>query len=173
MGLPAGMRRTRDVLVFLAKFVITYAGGRKYLAVFGVCFPMLVFLMMVALGATLHKLGAKAGTPSLLGAIFSDNIDTYNCNMREAYKALDKVVWVYNQRTSSLATAMSTASRSNCATVLGNAQTSLRVILNANKNIIGVTAPQTTANLDTIKTYADNLKITNTNLQRLSCPEVY
>ncbi|HLD42688.1 MAG TPA: hypothetical protein VJB08_01735 [Candidatus Nanoarchaeia archaeon] len=113
------------------------------------------------------------GTPSLLGAIFSDDIDTYNCNMREAYKVLDKVAEIYKERTSSLKTAMTTATRTNCATELGNAENKLTTIIAANKNLIGVTAPQGTGNLGTIKSEADGLKSTNTNLQRLSCPEVY
>lgn len=111
------------------------------------------------------------GTASLLGAIFSDNIDTYNCNMKNAYIALDKVSEIYSERATKLKEHY--LSGSACATSLPLAKNNIETIKDKNKPFTLITSPGDNLNLNNILTASIELASRNQNLQRLSCAEVY
>ena len=94
---------------------------------------------------------------TLLGAIFTDDKEIYDCAMKSAFKKLNIVSQVYEGRVNEL-----TAIKPNC--IYGTSQ--IRSILDASEEF-------SKSNIDIIDIAAKNLEEQNKNLQKKSCPLIY
>jgi len=104
------------------------------------------------------------GEASMYGAIYSDSINNYECNMGKGYKRLKLLTEVYKERTSGLETYYSNnADPQNC---VGKLQTANGIL----SNIISMTNVRQAESH-----YAQMVQLEdeNKNIQRYSCPVVY
>lgn len=101
---------------------------------------------------------------SMYAAIFSDNLDIYNCNMRQAFKRMNYVSQIYLGRTNFLRD----NSGPSCPSALyTNASVFL---LYRQAEILYDNFP---ADPTAMKNAADNLQQQNSQAQLYSCPEIY
>ena len=116
------------------------------------------------------------GKPSVIAAIFSDDIETYNCNMKRAFKTLNLATQVYKNRTKDLKEHYLYAESSKCFTLFSQAATSLETIKENSKELSQNFPPQDKNSIQNIYdaiTTQNGLANTNNNAQRLSCAEIY
>ena len=96
------------------------------------------------------------GEPMLLGALFSQDIDDYNCNLKKAFNKLNIVTQVYRKRTEVLA-------ESRCSSYYHTEPFSSIIINSKSDNI----------NIDEINRNIEEIKMYNKILQSESCPTLY
>ena len=100
------------------------------------------------------------GKASLLGAVFSDNKDSYECSMNRALDRLKTVSEIYEKRTNKLSEDLG---GNSCSDLLDTA-----------KDIIsGIKTGAENSDYADIKTYSVSLEDQNNIIQENSCPAVY
>ena len=104
--------------------------------------------------------------PALLGAIFADDIDIYNCVMEDAFKKLNIVSQIYEKKTQNIAAYYSSQSDTTCAASHDDA---LAII----QDIITKSQVFTEANINDIDSYAIGLENKNKDAQLYSCALIY
>ena len=115
------------------------------------------------------------GKASLLGAVYSDSLDVYKCNMKNTFSKLNLVTKVYHGRTTLLPTRLaeqqSTVSRqtscdyANALQYFANIESRASASAESANFDMGTITP--------IKDSSASLATENSNLQRLSCPLIY
>lgn len=100
---------------------------------------------------------------SLIGAVYSDTLETYECNMQNAFSRLNLVTKVYIERTNKL---MSEVLQAQCTQFYSNALNNLDIILSSSSNFEA-------SNIDAIANAANSLASENKNAQINSCASVY
>jgi len=104
-------------------------------------------------------------TSTLIGAIFSENMQEYNCTIQKALKKTNIVSKIYEKRVEKLINDYNELS--TCYTDYENANKTIGYIKNAaNDGLVEST-------IQNIVSYANNLKETNTDLIYKSCPTIY
>ena len=94
----------------------------------------------------------------LLGALFSQDIDDYNCNLKKAFNKLNIVTQVYKKRTEVLA-------GSGCAPSYYDTGPFSYIITESSKD--------SNIDIDGINRKIEEIKRYNKNLQLESCPTLY
>lgn len=112
------------------------------------------------------------GKQSLYGAIISDNIDMYECNMKKALVRLSKVGEVYKEKSLSLLQ-IYTDSTDPCNGAYNNIKSDIISSIASAETIFP--GDLTTFNLDigNIITSSENIKLKNNILKMHSCPLIY
>lgn len=106
------------------------------------------------------------GEAGFFGAIFSDSLESYNCNMEKAFKRWKILNNVYHQKAQSLVDYFSTHSDpQNCQAKISDADTILMQIASLPKF--------SEASVSTVSDMITNLKNQNKMIQRYSCPVIY
>jgi len=103
------------------------------------------------------------GEPMLLGALFSQDIDDYNCNLKKAFNKLNIVTQVYKKRTEALGD-MDLYVGSSCNTYYDTGLFSY---------IITESSKGNNANTNGIEEKIREIQRYNKNLQKQSCPTLY
>ena len=107
------------------------------------------------------------GKSSLIGAVYADALDTYECNMQNVFSRLKLVTKIYIERTKKLTQKAVTSSRQvQCNQFYNNALSHLNNILTASS----------TFNRENAETIADSAKLLaseNKNAQINSCALIY
>lgn len=107
------------------------------------------------------------GKSSLIGAVYADTFDTYECNMQNVFSRLNLVTKIYIERTKKLTQKAGTFSRQvQCNQFYNNALSHLNNILTASS----------TFNRENVETIADSAKLLaneNKNAQITSCALIY
>ncbi len=103
---------------------------------------------------------------SLLGAVYSDNPESYECSMKNALKRLKLVNEVYIDRTVKLKNEASFRGQTECADLYGNALVQLSAIDSASSKF-------TAAKTGALALAAKSLASTNKDVQFNSCPLIY
>lgn len=107
---------------------------------------------------------AYIGKASLIGAVYTDNLEMYNCNMQAVFSRLNLVTKIYIDGVRKVM--QKTGPRQNCNQFYNNALTQLNKILTASVNF-------DKANVDTILEASNSLANENKNMQVYSCTLVY
>ena len=102
------------------------------------------------------------GDPMILGAMFSGNLEDYECNVKKAFNKLGIVSMVYEKRTDYL---RDLYAGSSCIPYYDSGLFS--EISDRSKEKITIDSVQS------IKSIINNIKIKNENLQSYSCPTMY
>jgi len=102
--------------------------------------------------------------PSLVGAVFTEDIELYNCVMESAFKKLNIVTQIYEEKTKSMASYYSGQGDSTCANDHGSGY--LTAILTASGTFNNV-------NIQLIDSAADGLVVQNNDAQQDSCAGIY
>lgn len=107
------------------------------------------------------------GKQSLIGAVYSDTLDAYECNMRNVFSRLNLVTKVYFERTKKLLQNTITQGReAQCSQFYNNALIQLSGILAASSSF-------NSGNADIISEASKSLANENKNAQIYSCTLVY
>lgn len=101
---------------------------------------------------------------SLIGAVYSDALETYECNMQNAFSRLNLVTKIYIERTNKLVSGR--LSEAQCTEFYSNALNNLNSILSASSNFEA-------SNIDAIANAANSLASENKNAQINSCASIY
>lgn len=104
------------------------------------------------------------GKSSLIGAIYSDKLEIYSCNMQNTFLRLNLVTNVYIDRTIKLKEEM--ASNSKCIEIYDWASNNLNIILAESSDF-------SQSDIDRIRYAAENLAAANNEAQVFSCPLIY
>lgn len=116
------------------------------------------------------------GLPSLYGAIFTDDYEMYNCNMKEAFRKMYFVTRIMQNRTYMLYNEGSLGA--NCQTYYHSSLDSLKLI-QQNASVLYSDFQQADSQQDIEYIYNlaydqnTGLQLRNGNLQLQSCPEMY
>jgi len=102
------------------------------------------------------------GNPMILGAMFSGNLENYECNVEKAFNKLGIVSMVYEKRTKSLSDSYA---ESSCISYYDSSLFS--EIADRSKGSI------TADSVSYIENIINNIEIKNENLQSYSCPTMY
>ena len=106
------------------------------------------------------------GKQSLIGAVYADTIDVYECNMRNAFSRLNLVTKIYDERTKKLMEGAVLANQFECSQFYSNALNQLNSIFAASSNF-------NKENIDVISDSARLLSGENRNAQIYSCTLIY
>jgi hypothetical protein len=101
--------------------------------------------------------------PSLIGAIFTDNIEMYNCVMRNAFKKLNIVTQIYQKKTNNLKN-FYISQGDNCANF--HKLDNLNIILGASRTF-------NSPNIANINSASKALEQQNKQAQLYSCALIY
>lgn len=104
--------------------------------------------------------------PSLIGAIFSD-LETYNCDMENAFKRLQLVTEIYLDKTKVLKEYYTETFNHQCLTSINEIETVLQNILNYSNDFNEYN------NIKNLYTEINNLEDLNDIAIKLSCAEIY
>ena len=116
------------------------------------------------------------GKAALIGAIYADTAEHYECNMKNVFARHDIVTKVYIDRTNNLINDFSVDSDGNflisndCKNAYTSALTPLSSIKSTSKNLAGTLSETERNNLADA---AESLKIQNKEAQKFSCPMIY
>ena len=102
------------------------------------------------------------GKSALFGAIYSDNLLNYECNMKNVFSRLSLVTIVYQDRTSGLMT----SGRPECQNIYQTAAAKLNSIKTSSADF-------TQSSIDIIAAAAKDLSQQNKEAQKFSCPLIY
>lgn len=105
------------------------------------------------------------GKASLMGAVYADRIETYECNMQNVFSRLRIISSIYLQRTESLRSSLS-GGQTQCSQFYSNALTQLN-------RIYASSLAFSTANVNSISDAAGLLSSENTNARIYSCALIY
>jgi len=106
------------------------------------------------------------GKQSLLGAIYADTFEAYECNMQNVFSRLNLVTRIYAERTKKLMESAVTSSQIICSQFYSNALTQLNSILAASSDF-------NRDNINAITASANSLASENKNAQIYSCTLIY
>lgn len=106
---------------------------------------------------------AYIGKQSLIGAVYVDTQEMYDCNMLNALSRLNLMTKIYSERTKKL---MQASSSRDCSQVYNSALAKLNSIFAASSNF-------NRENIVTIAISAKSLAEENKNAQLYSCPLIY
>ena len=115
---------------------------------------------------TLKETSSYIGKQSLLGAIYSDTFEAYECNMQNVFSRLNLVTKIYVERTKRLMEGAVTGSQIRCNQFYSNALTQLNSILAASSGF-------SRENINVIAASANSLAGENKNAQIYSCTLIY
>ncbi len=104
------------------------------------------------------------GIESLIGAIYSDTVELYNCNMGNTFSRLNLVTLVLKHRSEKLKNSDKT--NENCYEVYASISSDLQQIIDKSLNF-------NSENVNTILSAASNLEYENKKLEKESCPLIY
>lgn len=107
---------------------------------------------------------------SLFGAIFASDIDMYNCVIKKAFKKLNLVSTIYQERSTQLNAEYGTLP---CSTPHGDALPDLGNIESSAEDQSKDFDTATKAEMDAIIGYSSNIKAANQRAQLLSCALIY
>jgi len=110
---------------------------------------------------------------SLLGAIYTDDIETYNCNMQENFRRFTLVTDVYINRTIFLSDHYQETGNVNCETIHNVALNELDTNIKSTSETLAATFPADVSDISTLHTVANTLKEANDRAITLGCSEVY
>lgn len=105
------------------------------------------------------------GKSSLIGAVYADTIEAYECNMQNAFSRLNLVTKIYESRTGALRNSDLTE-RPRCVESYNTASAQLDRISAASSEF-------NDPNVDTISDAAGKLAEANKNAQKYSCTMIY
>jgi len=111
------------------------------------------------------------GEASLLGSIFSDEIETYNCNMKESFTRFSLATEVYLNRTRKLSDYYWGQSNNRCGASTDISISPLQAI-KINSKLLSDNFPSQSEILN-IYNAAQDLKEFNEQVIKLSCSEIY
>lgn len=106
------------------------------------------------------------GKQSLIGAIYSDTFEAYECSMQNVFSRLNLVTRIYTERTKKLMEGAVTGSQIQCNQFYSNALTQLNSILAASSGF-------SMENINVIAESAKSLSGENKNAQIYSCTLIY
>ena len=106
------------------------------------------------------------GKQSLIGAIYADTFEAYECNMQNVFSRLNLVTKIYAERTKRLMEGAVTSSQIQCNQFYSNALTQLNRIFAASSDF-------NKGNIDDITDSAKSLASENKNAQIYSCTLIY
>ncbi|MBS3114572.1 hypothetical protein J4448_05715 [Candidatus Woesearchaeota archaeon] len=106
------------------------------------------------------------GKQSLIGAIYADTLDVYECNMRNVFSRLNLVTKIYAERTKKLTQGATSGRQFQCNQFYSNALSQLNSIFAASSNF-------NKGNIDVIADSAKSLSSENKNAQIYSCTLIY
>ena len=106
------------------------------------------------------------GKSSLIGAIYSDALDSYNCNMANAFSRLNLVTKIYLQRTQELISTGNSRKVSQCDDIYKNALDKIKEISAASSNF-------NSKNIGYLSDAANLLSSENQNAIVYSCSLIY
>ena len=112
---------------------------------------------------------AYVGKPAIMGAVYSDTLENYKCNIRNAFSRLKLLSEIYIKRTQSLA---KNYPNPDCENSYKIALPSL-MSLNQTSYLIFRAASLDRGNADKIQSAAKTLSDDNKALQKFSCPLIY
>lgn len=118
------------------------------------------------------------GKSALIGAIYADTAEHYECNMKNVFAGHNLVTNVYIGRTNNLISDVSTDSGGNllisndCKNTYTSALVSLSSIEIASKNLAGIST-LSKSDMDRITGASESLSIQNKETQKFSCPTIY
>lgn len=101
---------------------------------------------------------------SLAGAVYSDTLESYGCNMQNAFSRLNLVTKIYIERTNKLMA--EGGPQTQCTQFYSNALNNFNTILSASSNFEA-------SNIDIIADAAKSLASENKNAQINSCASIY
>ncbi len=103
------------------------------------------------------------GKSTLIGAIYADTLETYECNMQNTFTRFNLITQIYHTRTENL-TGFTTVE--DCINSYNNALSNL-------DEILVQTSDFENADINAISVAANSLAVENKNLQINSCPLIY
>ncbi len=106
------------------------------------------------------------GKASLIGAIYADTLDLYECNMQNVFSKLNLVAKIYIERTKNLVQKSISSRQVQCNQFYNNALTHLNNIHSASSNF-------NMENVNAIADAANSLANENKNSQIYSCTLIY
>lgn len=104
------------------------------------------------------------GKQTLIGAVYADTLDMYECSMRNVFSRINLVTKIHTERTQKLI--QLAVSNTDCNQFYSNGLTHLNNIFTASLNF-------NKQNVDTISEYSKSLSDQNKNAQEYSCPLIY
>lgn len=109
---------------------------------------------------------AYVGKASLIGAVYSDALESYQCNMQNAFSRLNLVTKIYSEKTRKL---------QQRASISGRQQECIQFYSSALRQLDRISAAQefNRQNIDTIADASKSLAEENKNMQTYSCTLVY
>lgn len=110
------------------------------------------------------------GISSLLGAIYADTLESYECNMANAFTRHKIVTRIYKGKTSGLVNTQSI--KSDCNHIYNDAMGNLNTIEQKSANI-ETSQHLDLANINEIERAARELSDKNKDIQKFSCPRIY
>ena len=120
-------------------------------------------------GSSWQAKGSSAyiGKPSLIGAVYSDTLESYECNMHNVFSRLRLVTKIYIDRTKSLGKeSSSTAKQMQCSKIYSNSAVQLDAIYSAAFKF-------SQDNINSISNSAKLLASENKEAQLYSCTLIY
>jgi len=113
------------------------------------------------------------GRTSLIAAVFAEDPEHYNCNMRRAFKKLAFIAQVYLDKVDDLYDYYKETNNDNCK-LISSASTALHIIIDGAEDL-SEDFPHAADLNDIEEIYGQILVLENINnrLQRLSCAEIY
>lgn len=116
-------------------------------------------------GNSWNLLGTSAyiGKSALLGAVYADNLEAYDCNMQNTFGRLKLVTDVYYERTKKL---RDTVQRQECRQIYNNA-------LNQINSIKSLSSSFRPENVNNMVSTSKLLSVQNKEAQKFSCPLIY
>ena len=103
------------------------------------------------------------GKSSLIGVVYADTLDMYNCNMLNTFSRLNLVTKIYVEKTKKI---MQSTASLPCKQSYGNALNHLSIVYEASSDF-------NKENIDKISDAAKSLADENKNAQLYSCPLIY
>ena len=108
--------------------------------------------------------------PSLFGAIFADDYETYNCVMKKAFERLNLIATVYEDKADKSENHYRSQFRHVCESATGGASTDIRII-KSNSDECSTDFPK--CSISTIANSASELNEQNNKLLLYSCALIY
>ncbi|MBI4139568.1 hypothetical protein HY483_01255 [Candidatus Woesearchaeota archaeon] len=117
-------------------------------------------------------------TPQILGALFSSDVDMFECNSMKSFERLEAVASIQIGRITKISSALTTTppTRSSCTALYGTITAPLQNIYTNAKTLRDGLLTSTTSSsspVSIIKTNSQLLKNKNEDLVRNGCPSIY
>ncbi|MBI2124887.1 hypothetical protein HYT92_03790 [Candidatus Pacearchaeota archaeon] len=124
-------------------------------------------------GWQLESSSAYIGKPSLIGAIYTDSIESFECNMKNAFSKHSITTKVHKSRVEQLMIRMGQLipARQECNQVYTNSLPYLSSIDTSSSKL--AESPNMAADINVLSSASKSLAIQNRELQKFSCPMIY